>query len=367
MKERIYSLDLLRIICCWFVIAIHSLMNYRTVNSNLVCEVLFVEAFLRCCVPVFFMMTGFFLFKQDKSFFSFAKKAGIRIVLPTIALLLFNLVFANWINGSKTILECISQLNVGWLWHRIVEMFLYWYRPFPDLHLWYIADLIKIYLFYPLLKYICKDQKEENIVRRVLLILCMGSTMTFPILEHFFGALTDRYVYSPLGVYGFIYVLLGYELSLLLEKRNKIIHPVLGAGMYIGGSLLTYFLTMWIDIGEDHVLDSQFFSCTTFNVLIASVGAMIFFLSFSMRKNRMLLILSNTTFAVYLLHYALMLKLQSCGVNNWLIERCGILLGCLIFAVLVFLLAMGLVIPCQLLIAKICVKYRNKKGITLHE
>ena len=67
MRKRIYSLDLLRIICCIYVIAIHIFMSYRVTDQGISYNILFVESFIRCCVPIFFMITGFFMFKKQKT------------------------------------------------------------------------------------------------------------------------------------------------------------------------------------------------------------------------------------------------------------------------------------------------------------
>lgn len=331
MRKRIYSLDLLRIICCIYVIAIHIFMSYRVTDQGISYNILFVESFIRCCVPIFFMITGFFMFKKQKTLLEVCEYLFKRIIIPTLLLLAFIQVFSAWLNGTNTLFECILKLNFHYMITFFI-MLLGWKMPEPNFWLWYITTLVKIYFFYPLLQRICIDKKEENFVRRSYLVICFLATIFFPTIKQIFMIDIPVYIYTPLPFYAFAYILIGYELSLFYERRSKLINAGFGVLLYICGSLSTYLCTKYIDIPFNGDFVHLFFNYQMLNVVVSAIGLIIVFLSLELKEkniNRWINILGETTFFVYLIHYPIIFKLSKLGVLDNFILQLGNLGGVL--------------------------------------
>jgi len=307
-------------------------------------------------------LTGFFMFKREKTVKETAIYLLKRIIIPTVFLLLFIQVFADWLYGRASLLNCLQQINKDDI-KAIGTMFLNWTMPQPNFWLWYITTLVKIYFFYPLLKYICVDKKEENMVRRGYIILCFLAMMFLPTIKRLVLNVPSIYVYSPLPFYAFVYVLLGYEFSLLYQKKSKFLSWQIGLWLYIIGALSTYWITFAIDIAKDGVFDHNFFNYEMVNVMIAAIGLFILFVKMPIllndRINRVMNRVATMTFAIYLIHYPVILKLNTIKLNAKLVELFGILPGCLIFICIFFFLACFLVTVGQW-VTKQCYHYLER-------
>ncbi len=351
MKQRIYSLELLRIICSIFVIAVHVFMELLFLDARQDAFVgfsafLFIGAVVRVCVPGFFMITGFFMFRKDKSFGSIIKYCTKRLILPTMFLCVIIFVFADWFYDTKGLLECITQHSGAEWWQFIKDMLLRHEMPSPHNWLWYIGALLRIYLFYPLLKYICVNRKEENFVRRALMLLCFISTMLIPSIQAFFPEF-QAYVMTALPFNDFVYILLGYELSLLYERQAKCINPFLGGALFLVGSTFTYLFTKYIDVPKDGYFSHTFFEYYNLSVVVASVGMMLFFLSFRIPASKTLSAISGRTFIAYLVHFLVIVRFKSIGFEAWLVQTFGFVGGAFIETGLVFLISLGISFLCR--------------------
>lgn len=340
-KAKIESLEVLRIVCSIFVIAIHIFMSYRVTENGISYDVLFVESFTRCCVPVFFMMTGFFLFQREKTVAQIAKYLAHRIIAPTLIVLVVIYIFSGWFNGTGTIYDCVQGFSLKALADFFV-LLLKWEMIEPSFWLWYIKMLVQIYFFYPILKYICSEGKEEQIIRRLYMLLCALSTMIFPTIRSLFDIDIPAYVYSPLPFYAFFYVLIGYEISLMYAKKSRWINWELGIGLYVLGGLSTYLLTVYVDIAKDQQFDHLFFFYEMLNVAVSALGLFIFALSFELKSNAVIERIASASFVVYLIHHLITMKLQSLNILEYLVQHLGILFGNIVFAVIVFIVALAI-------------------------
>jgi len=341
-KERFISLDVLRIICCFMVIAIHILMSYRNINEAANMSILTLEAFCRCCVPIFLMLTGFFMFNRQKTVKEVIAYVAKRIILPTIILLLFIQVFSQWLYGKNTFVECILQIDVE-DFKSIILMFTSWKMPYPNFWLWYITTLVQMYFLYPLLKYICVDKHEENIVRRGYLVICCLAKMVIPTMDKIIpGVASSLYVYTPFTHWAYVYLLLGYEFSLLYEKKSKILNIKWGLILYVLGNIITLALTKYIDIADNNLFDHLFWDMNILSIAISAIGLFIVFLKLpknSLNFNKAISQISSTTFIIYLIHYPVTLKLNNMGLFGWFRNSYGVTGGCILFSISVFCIA----------------------------
>jgi surface polysaccharide O-acyltransferase-like enzyme len=113
------------------VIAIHVGLPLFDRFSESWLPIVFYDSLSHACIPIFFMITGFLLLHKEETILDFYKKRMARIIVP---LIFYSLIYLH----QKRIpvsdyLSCI--------WEGPVEY-----------HLWYVYNLIGIYLFLPFFK-----------------------------------------------------------------------------------------------------------------------------------------------------------------------------------------------------------------------
>lgn len=125
--------DVLRCVAAIMVIAIHvSAWPFSQYNDGWIAA-LIIDSFSRCSVPLFFMLTGYFLLcGKQETLSQFISKRFLRIFLPFVMLIF---IYGYFKDSSITdlIKKAFLQGNL-------------------DFHLWYVYSIIGIYVFIPVLK-----------------------------------------------------------------------------------------------------------------------------------------------------------------------------------------------------------------------
>ncbi|MBQ8271050.1 MAG: acyltransferase [Bacteroidaceae bacterium] len=125
---RNHSIDTLKCICAIFVIAIHTIQPQEISN--------FTTPLLRCAVPIFFIISGYFTFGK-KDIGQTIRKRLIYMLKIFGWASLFNLLFFIIINGKESINHLYSILSIDSLLFNIV--------PYGR-QLWYIVAYIYVLL-----------------------------------------------------------------------------------------------------------------------------------------------------------------------------------------------------------------------------
>ncbi|NLG02820.1 MAG: acyltransferase family protein, partial [Clostridia bacterium] len=79
MQRRNVNIEFMRIIACLFVIVIHLSGTYTIWNGKTDIGIMVAECMVRGAVPLFFMITGYFLSDQ-KSVISQYKRFAVRVL-----------------------------------------------------------------------------------------------------------------------------------------------------------------------------------------------------------------------------------------------------------------------------------------------
>lgn len=209
-KNRIAWVDLLETIAIFMVVLYHSRFYISDIiGSTSVGTYVnyFLNTILATCVPLFFFINGYLLFRQNFDFQKHLRKIIKLIVITVIwyALTLAWLVFLHrdWLEmgGLGAVLNAVkSGIN----------------------HLWFMGALICIYLFFPLLKTVYdQNQKVFRYFTVICLIFTIGNTFLNETLtigsqligrSHVFQDYNFFNIFNPLrGIYGysFAYFCLG--------------------------------------------------------------------------------------------------------------------------------------------------------------
>lgn len=350
-EDRDISLDVLRIVASMGVIGIHILMDYRmTAEGKANGGVILAESLIRWPVPCFLMMSGYFLFQKDFSLKKMIGRIVKRLAVPMALTTLFIIIFGAWVLGSSGFLQCISNLTIDSL-YSYVGILLNWKLPEPGFWLGYMTTLMKMYLLYPILKFICRDSRGTNESRWFLMALTFAGQMLMPMLGF------ECYVYVPIDSYALLYFLLGYEGYRWKQKKRlkgKWVFPVCLSGYVVSG-IITWMTSLYLDAGKNGAFTERFFDYISLNIAAEAIFVFIGFLALSERsvwkvssKVRSLISwLSGRTLVIYLVHYLVILKIQTKGYN----EKLSGIFG---EGALFFLLYLFAVFVISLLIAAFC-------------
>lgn len=361
MQKRIGQIDAMKLICAFFVVTIHIVMNYRIQDGVISEHVILGESFVRCCVPVFFICSGYFLFSKDRSIKTIYKKLLLSLVLPTLATILFWVVFNDVIENQNTVLGCITNIRLE-SFLQIFRGLLNWdYSMVKNgFYLWFMFALIKIYIAYPVIKLLCVDEPERNKIRRYVMLLLGISEILFPTIEGLTNNNLMLYGYSVFCDYSFLYVFLGYEFYLFFRKNDiRRSWSLYGLCAYIVGSLLTYFASVFIDIPYDGVFNELFFNYNFCFVFISAVGFFMFFrnMKFSnMKINGIISFLGQRTFILYLIHYIVIRAMACYGIIEimiWNLPRPVFYVGTVVVAYMAALLIAIILYGCRKAIGKL--------------
>ncbi len=323
-RQLNFSIELLRIICSIMVIAIHTVMNFRVVDGVIAYDVLFFETFLRSSVPVFFMITGFLIFKSKKSSSALLKQLFFKVVIPTLIMLLLLQWFDGFLNSKSSFLDNLLSLRIDFedLFYHISN---YSSNSKNGFYLWYVFSLIFVYLWIPLLRFICIDEVKANRTRHALEWLCFISTIIVPTLLAIFPKWWPIHIPTVLPDQYLLYFLLGFEFRLLFDKNPNFFKQkktkIISLGVYIIASLVGILFAVNFDIAVNKELLSIFYRYEMLNVFVQSLALFTLFLGISIKNEtikKVIKFTGNKCFYIYLVHWPIMLKFLSNGsAGRW--------------------------------------------------
>lgn len=314
-QERIFYLDILKVIACLAVIFIHTsdhvfLMTQPSYFSWQLTN--FFVSFARVSVPIFVMISGALFLNTNRPKIDLKRLYLKNILRLLVAYIFWVIFYAGYgfymANGGISFGDTLKILG-----DAITN---------PMYHLWFVPMLIGIYCFLPVLQTITKNSSEKEI--RYILILFF----IFGILKKSFS----NFVYGPL-IYintifgrfsvdmltGYVgYFLLGYYLTAYtLEKKSRIAIYILGIISFITCVAVTGIWSVKAGKGITYLYEYQF--VTTF---FTSMAVFVFgkHVISKIKLNDMLkktvTNISNASFGIYLVHIAVLSKsLAILGAN----------------------------------------------------
>ena len=206
-KDRIYGIDILRIIAVILVLILHFFTNtyYNSSdlsNLNMKGQTI-IRDFAMICVPLFMVITGFLNRKTqyDKSFF----KGLFNILIVWIFYSLIEYFVLNILNNNY------QALNFKDLLFSLTSFKACGYS-------WYIEMYIGLYLFSPMLNNAYNSFNNKNRLYFLLIIL------SIIIIPGFINSLFDTIVHVPSwwnGIYPIAYYIAGKYISDVNPKIKK--------------------------------------------------------------------------------------------------------------------------------------------------
>lgn len=288
-ENRIYYIQILRILAISSVIILHSISDF------FVDETLFgtrswwavnsINGFVRFGVPVFFMISGYLLLSSEKEekIGGFLKKRFLKILIP----------FFLW-NVIHYSIKCFERKEI----FSFSEFFLKFLRMRISYHYWFVYMLLAIYLFVPVIKPLFRIENKKTIW--YLLFIILLPTTIAPFINQFFHLwlpLLNQIVEGYTG-----YFILGYLLGISkFEKIQLRILYSLGILGVLSSIIGTYLFS------QQGKMDFFFNGGYQFNSYFVATAVFVFIKTyFSVikgRKKRYFIdLFGKLSFRVYLMH-----------------------------------------------------------------
>lgn len=282
------------------VIVIHATMNLVAFDTHNTYWILgnLLNGLSRFSVPLFILITGSFLLSASKEINtkSFLRKRMVRILIP----------FVFW-NFLYSVYQLRLYYGVGHPFELSVFLELikdHWFNG-AALHLWYIYILIGLYLFIPIINKWVQKASEKDFLYFILL---------WGISLFFFDKNSNLY-YTVSSFAGFIgYLVLGYFLYMKDLSSQKYILSIC-VYLFLLGLCITVLGTFYLKTSSGY-FTPVLYEFLAPNVVLMTVSVFVFakHWTFFNQNFKVLQIISQYSFGIYLIHIFIL----------WFLERFGI-------------------------------------------
>lgn len=223
--QRNFGLDVLRVIACYMVIQVHTGEHYYIGDGGVVLHttdaqwVGWYNSLCRSCVPLFVMLSGFFLFPINNTG-EFFKKRFVRVVVPFITWCILY-AFYQHLTGPVTLQNTfINILKIPVNFGTEIG------------HLWYVYMLLGIYLFAPLISQWIQAASRRN-MQLYLLLWAIASSV--PYIHLVFPEILGECYWNNTPMLYYFSGFLGY---VILANYIKRFYMPLKSWNYIAGLVL---------------------------------------------------------------------------------------------------------------------------------
>lgn len=318
-KGKDVSVELLRIIGCLIVIGVHTCLS-AYVDGVYDESRLYIACIFADGVAVFWLITGFFLFKNT-SYVHLLKRTLRNIILPAVILSVFMFFFGEFFISGVPIAESIYHSKEEY--RNLFKTLLEWNNPVSGCgYLWYIYVYTIVMLTFPVLKsfinYLEEDRRRIQcflVISLVVFILNDLSNNKMMAFSH--HSINGAIPASIEIIWGGV---LYHHKDVLFKKNGKVI-LLFGTFAFF----LLNLLRAWIELyrGSLGEANNILYWYSSIGLICAVLLAIIAFeLTRLFNKNlfwkHAILILGSYTFLIYLLHVPVYDFLNRFGLNAML-------------------------------------------------
>lgn len=296
---RNYSVDLLRVLCCFLVVWIHTAPMYTAYLSINVTPFqgalsLLIECFVRVGLPVFFVISGMFILNQNiGNIFSFYKKRLISISVPFIIFsILHYLISSYWNHTSPSITDYASRLTN---------------TTAISIHFWFVYAIIGLYIVSPFFAFMIRqlDSRQAWVGLGVLTFMLIYNVY----LSH----LITGIVMPEFSVWLVYFIAGGLITKVTLPRKIIILLLVVG---YASTVLASY-------LNVNNVFS---FSLKPYenglNMFVFTMALVCLFTHFNFTPgkavSKILLFISANTYSLYLIHIASLMTVTKFIPGWWI-------------------------------------------------
>lgn len=356
LKGKNTSIELVRIIACLLVIMAHSQFGI-VVDNVFIKGRLGMSTVIADDVPLFLLVTGFYFFNRVKvdtdvatTFFHKLKSFAFNIYIPTILYILVSIFYRYFTETNR-----LGLGNADW---DYLGRFIF--RLAPGDHLWYICTYMSFVFLFPMLAFLCQDNPERNKLRRILLGTAIVGSIVVDVQYFFRMGMFDMEKF--LWGYCTIFLVLGYELSLVIRKHgaNRLRLCLWGIGIYLSAFFIKYGLQLYMYSQYGEVNNRfRWLQCTPCFLSAIGLFLVVYSVGSLVKRDGKLSCIINffgaCTFPIYLFHQLVINKtlswrydiLAACADGRTFITALGYYLG---YALAVFFVAFLIALVFKLIV-----------------
>jgi len=278
-KTRHTGLDLLRILSALGVVLIHVSAPFVTSNMKVLNEAFWAgnlfNALGRFSVPIFVVVSGFFLIRPIDSLKEFYQKRFTRILWPLVCWSVIYLLWAYFFDHTRTF-----KIWEGLLWGK------------PYFHLWFLGMLMGLYAVTPLLGDLLKRVgiRKFTYIAIGLLLVAMANDAwdSYAHNRPWFGTW-----WMPYTGYFMIGACLGSFRGMINRRWLLVSVAAVCYAMVFG-------LTGWLFACNQY--SWYFYSYLSITSIVGSIAMVNLFRLMDVGGGRFIARFSNLTFGIYLVH-----------------------------------------------------------------
>lgn len=258
-STRDARVELLRIFGILMILGYHNMQVDWVLEGSYHFSIDYVTGFFSDCVPMFFMILGFYLF-QNNSYKKLLIRTIKKIIFPTLLLFAAYFYLYDWIINGQSFRESISHSLDDYVY--ITRNLLMLRSPYTYTnHTWYLFLYIAVIALFPLMNSFV-EYLDQNIQREKIFLI---STLALFIVNDFFDNEFLSFSFITTGgiIPALVMVIWGH---ILYRHRNMFIHKGFALLSQIGfllANLLRTF-TVYHRIAPDgtwHTSIKAWFSC----------------------------------------------------------------------------------------------------------
>lgn len=294
------------------VISIHDVSTERWMFANA------MDSLARVSVPLFFMISGFLVLRKEITVKSSFLRAVRRVLLPLLFWSFFYISYYAYYNGF----DFLTRYDYFGL-----------FKTPAQYHLWFLYDLIFLYMIAPFIKAIIDRQLGWYFI--VFWIL-------YEVVNFF--SLNIFWRFEPLSKHAG-YMLAGYYIGMMPKIKNT--HRLFLFSLF----MLAYFFTVFKTYEVSFLMGSlnqKYYAYRSINVIVMAVSLFMFMKDIHIKSiifKKIISVVSASALGIYGIH-VLVIDLLGRGVFGFNISAMafdGSVYGLLVTVVSVFLLSFFLV------------------------
>lgn len=322
-QEHIAWIDLLRVIACFFVVVSHSGDPFVGQFDNNYSEFFtgaLVGSFVRCCVPLFVMISGVLLLPVNMDMGAFYSKRAKRLLLPFIFWsVILPVLYYLYINSGMQIVNPNITLENYTLPITIQKMYTFIFNfNYDTTALWYVYMLIGLYLFMPIIGAWLKQASKRDIhwfLRIWIISMCLPYIQMLAPLLGYTGnygnsGLLGVCDWNPYGMFYYFSGFLGYAvLAYYLMK-----YPLQWGWNRTLAITIPLFLIGYAITAGGFILTQEYYpgSYANLEIIWYFAGINVFMMTFSIfiivqkikvKPSALLTKMSALTYGIYLFHF----------------------------------------------------------------
>ncbi len=291
-RERNYSLDIIRIVATFFVVAVHFFLHTgfyaQPVDGKRMFLMVCMRTLFMTCVPLFIILTGYLMNKKKISwkYYWGITKVLVMYVLATLGCMIFKDIYLDQPLTLKTFVTSLINFHGA-------------------NYSWYIQMYIGLYIVIPFLNLIYNglENKKQKLISLIGLIAFVAIPPLIQKVIQEMGTLTS----IAIPTWSRLYPIMYYYIGAYISEFKPRIKTWLNALLVIGVTLLIATIFFYINHGTPFAWGDYQDSCS---LLIVIISILVFLLLHNLELSKIkegpkkiLKHVSDITLGAYLMSY----------------------------------------------------------------